>query len=288
MRGDSPELFVRYVKYVTKALGGRVKYWITINEPTVLIMQGYINGEWPPFLKSAWKKAATSFKNLARAHVAAYRVIHQDLPNALVGFAHSSPVVEPCDRTRPLDRTAATFRDFILNRFFFHLIEKFSLNLKRHRRLDFIGLNYYTRTVVRSTGVGVKALLGEVCRLPHHSDNGPLSTMGWEVYPMGLEMTLKRFSRFGIPLLITENGVATGDEDLRSDFILKHIERLAQALSEGIPVIGYLYWSLIDNFEWAVGTKARFGLAAVDFDTQQRTPRPCVYDLERVCRGNAL
>jgi beta-glucosidase len=288
LRSDSPELFGRYVKYVTDKLGDEVKYWITINEPTVLTMQGYINGEWPPFLKSAWRKAITAFRNLARAHVVAYRTIHENRLKALVGFAHSSPVVEPCNRTRIPDRIAAALRDFILNRSFFCLIKMSPLSLKRCRTLDFLGINYYTRTVVRSRGIGLKALLGEACRLRHHVDDGPVSSIGWEVYPIGLEMTLKRFSEFGIPLLITENGIATDDENLRSEFIRKHIERVSQALSQGIPVIGYLYWSLIDNFEWTIGTAAHFGLTAVNFETQRRNPRPCVQEFERICRANAL
>ena len=112
--------------------------------------------------------------------------------------------------------------------------------------------------------------------------------MGWEVYPRGLEAVLENFSRFGLPLLVTENGIATDDESLRRDFVLKHLQSLAGALDDGANVIGYLYWSLIDNFEWALGTKPRFGLAAVDYSTQQRLPRPCVEDFSRVCRENRL
>ena len=284
---DSPDLFGRYVERVVSTLGERVKYWITINEPTVLVMQGYINREWPPLLKSAWRKAAAAFKNLARAHLVAYRAIHKNFGDALVGFAHSAPLIQPCDPTRRLDRIATRLRDFILNRSFFYLIGMLPLNLRRRRTLDFIGLNYYMRTVVRSTGVRLKALLGEACRLPHHLESGPLSSLGWEVYPKGLEITLKRFSQFGIPLFVTENGIATDDEDLRSQFVNAHIENLARAVKQDIPLIGYLYWSLMDNFEWTSGTEARFGLAAVDFNTQERIERPCVQQFKRVCVENA-
>ena len=103
-----------------------------------------------------------------------------------------------------------------------------------------------------------------------------------------MQVVLEKFSHFGLPLFVTENGIATDDESLRREFLVKHLQSLAEALDQGVNVIGYLYWSLIDNFEWALGTKPRFGLAAVDYSTQQRFPRPCVEDFSRVCRENQL
>jgi beta-glucosidase/6-phospho-beta-glucosidase/beta-galactosidase len=131
-------------------------------------------------------------------------------------------------------------------------------------------------------------LLGRVCRLFHHTDRGPSSEIGWEIYPAGLHIVLERFSHFGIPLLVTENGIATKDEDLRRDFLVQHLVSLSRALNGGLNVIGYLYWTLIDNYEWAMGTDAHFGLAAVDPATQQRQARPCVEDFSRVCRENRV
>jgi beta-glucosidase len=176
-----------------------------------------------------------------------------------------------------------------LNRAFFTLIGALPQHGERTvKNLDFIGLNYYSRTIVQSTGWGMGALLGRVCRRPHHYDQGPISVIGWEVYPPGLRMILEKFAVFGVPLLVTENGIATEDETLRRVFILQHLTSLAEALERGVNVIGYLYWSLLDNFEWAMGTEARFGLAAVDFHTQQRLPRPCVEDFRRICQENRL
>jgi beta-glucosidase len=108
------------------------------------------------------------------------------------------------------------------------------------------------------------------------------------VYPAGLARILEKFAAFNLPLLVTENGLATDDETWRREFLHQHLDSLAQALVKGVNVIGYLYWSLIDNFEWTLGTNARFGLAAVDFATQQRLPRPCAEDFARVCRSNRL
>jgi beta-glucosidase len=283
---DSPQLFARYVTYVAEHLGTEVKYWLTINEPTVYVLKGYVEGEWPPCLKAAWFKAARVFRNLACAHAVAYRALHRSHQDILVGLAHSAPLIVPCDPARKRDRLAATLRDLLWNRAFFALIRKYGW--RAGRNLDFIGLNYYTRTIIRSTGWGPGALVGRACRLPHHNDRGPLSDTGWEVYPPGLRVILERFAQFHLPILITENGVATDDEVLRRQFIMQHLVSLAEALEAGVNVLGYFYWTLMDNFEWTLGTTAHFGLAAVDLHTQQRVPRPCVSDFVRVCRENRL
>jgi beta-glucosidase len=286
LRHDSPRLFTRYVSYVAEQLGAEVRYWLTINEPTVYVQQGYINGEWPPCLKAAWLKATFVFKNLARAHVGAYRALHDSLRDVMVGFAHSALPMVPCNPSLQHDRVATTLRDLLWNRAFFALIKK--PGGQNGRGLDFIGLNYYTRTIVRGTGWGLGAIVGRACQLPHHGDRGPMSATGWEVYPPGFTAVLEKFSRFGLPLFVTENGVATDDETLRRDFLWQHLQCLAKALEKGIHIIGYLYWTLMDNFEWTLGTAAHFGMAAVDFDTQQRLPRPSAEDFARVCRENRL
>jgi beta-glucosidase len=289
LRRDSATLFARYVAYVVENLGNDVRYWITVNEPTVYVMQGYINGEWPPCLKSSWIKAVIAFRNLAQAHVAAYRALHQCRQNVMVGFAHSAPWIMPCDAGRKRDVMAAILRDALLNRAFFYLI-----GARQHKPqktaecLDFIGINYYTRAVIRSIGWGLTALLGKVCSDSGHDRQGSTSDIGWEIYPRGLKMVLEKFSRFGVPLFITENGVATNDEAVRREFILSHLESLSEALASGVNVIGYLYWSLIDNYEWAMGYAPHFGLAAVDLNTQERRPRPCVEVFSRMCRENCL
>jgi len=289
LRSDSPKLFTRYVEQTVKHIGRDVKFWVTINEPTVYVKRGYITGEWPPCLKSSWFKSAMVLRNLARAHVAAYRVLHRFLDDVNVGFAHSAPLIVPCDPRRKLDRTVAWLRDAILNRSFFYLLGAFPRRGGSvPKNLDFIGINYYTRDIVCSTGWGKRALLGKSCHDDHHSDRGPKSSIGSEVYPSGLRAMLQKFSAFGIPLFITENGIATDDEDLRREFIIRHLEILAETIVSGVNVIGYLYWTLIDNFEWSLGTTARFGLAEVDFHNQKRLPRPCVKLFSSVCRNNRL
>jgi beta-glucosidase/6-phospho-beta-glucosidase/beta-galactosidase len=230
-----------------------------------------------------------AFRNLAKAHLAAYRTLHRIRRDIMVGFAHSAPLVVPCNPQRIRDRVAASVRDLILNRAFFYLIGARAGNRREtSRRLDFIGINYYTRMIVHGVGSGIGALFGGVCRLTHHHDLGRTSDIGWEVYPRGLPLVLGTFSRFGVPLIVTENGIATNDETLRRDFIMQHLINLSVALGSGINIIGYLYWSLMDNYEWALGMEPHFGLAAVDRKSQERQPRPCSDDFSRVCCENRL
>lgn len=284
-RRDGARLFGQYVARVVETLGPRVKYWLTINEPTVYVVQGYVLGEWPPFAKSAWGTASRVFVNLARAHRAAYREIHRIRPDAMVGFAHSGQLIVACNPARMPDRLAAGLRDLLLNHAFFSLIG--TRRGGRSPALDFIGLNYYYRTIVQSAGSGLQRLLGRTCEAPHH-ERGPMSDIGWEIHPAGLTSMLQKYAQYGLPILVTENGIATEDERLRRDYIRWHLRSLAAAVEGGVNVFGYCYWSLIDNFEWALGTRPRFGLVAVDYDTQQRVPRPGAAFFAEVCRTNRL
>jgi beta-glucosidase len=269
--------FERYVDLIARELGEAVHFWITINEPTVYALHAYVHGEWPPFQRS-WLGARRVLKNLLRAHTAAFRVLRERCPDARVGLSHSAPHVTPCDPRRLRDRLAAAVRDHLLNEAYVPPADE----------LDFLGLNYYTRALVRSQGFGAGALFGRACKEAHHTDRGPLAQTGWEVHAPGLSAVLARFARLCVPLMVTENGIATEDETLRRQFLRDHLAQVAEALAAGIDVRGYLWWSLIDNFEWALGKRPRFGLAAVDFATQERRPRPAAEDFERVCRTGRL
>jgi beta-glucosidase len=127
-------------------------------------------------------------------------------------------------------------------------------------------VNYYTRDFVRFPG--------KICPPSHHADRGPRNSLDWEIYPEGLRRVLVDLKRHGLPLLITENGVCTENDDLRWSFIRKHLGEMGRAMSGGAQVAGYLYWSLLDNFEWAEGFKPRFGLIEVDYETMERNVRP--------------
>jgi beta-glucosidase len=148
------------------------------------------------------------------------------------------------------------------------------LNLPRARTLDFLGVNYYTRDFVHNTGFNLAGLVGGACGKDHGPAIGKRNGLGWEVYPEGLGELITQYRRYRLPILITENGIAASSDAERWNFIYLHLWQIARALGAGVPMIGYLYWSLLDNFEWAEGYRARFGLVEVDYATQQRRIRP--------------
>ena len=110
----------------------------------------------------------------------------------------------------------------------------------------------------------------------------------WDIFPPGIQTVLRWSLPFRLPVLITENGICTTNDAQRERFILRHLAEVARAMEEGVPVLGYLYWSLLDNFEWAEGYGPRFGMVEVDYATQARRPRPSAHRFGEVCRTNRL
>jgi beta-glucosidase len=279
-RWGSVASFARYASVVAKHLSPHVRFWISVNEPTVYVKRAYIAGDWPPCRPRSPLEGARALINMYRAHHAARKALHAARADVMVGIAHSAPFVEPCNPRRWLDRSAAFWRDMALNR----IVMRLALGV-RGRGMDFIGINYYTRQIARWGAKGGGALFGTECVENHHAAPREFNALGWEIYPPGLAHTLRRFSKHGLPLVVTENGLATTDETQRSAFVASHIGQLRQALGEGINVLGYLYWTLMDNYEWSAGTVPRFGLAAVDFATQERQERPAAAVLSALLGG---
>jgi beta-glucosidase len=283
VRRDSVDFFRRYVEAVSARLGQHVRYWVTINEPTIYVTRAFLKGDWPPCQPASWLSAARALRNLCRAHGEAYFTIHRCRSDAMVGFAHSAPYVVARRPPRRLDRYAARLRDFVLNRLCFRLLGR-----APHRVLDYIGINYYSRQVVRWRPWGLAALFGAEHKADDPMNRRQFNSLGWEIYPEGLREVVKKFAAYGVPLMITENGVATSDETLRKDFIAAHVRALALAMRDGARVLGYFYWTLFDNFEWAEGMTPQFGLAAVVLPNQTRIRRPAVDTFERICRSNEI
>lgn len=283
-REDSVDFFVRYVQVVATRLASRVRFWVTINEPTVYVKRAYITGDWPPCEPRSWGRAIRVLRNMCRAHAAAYPVLHRLRPDAMVGLAHSAPYITACNPSSAADRVTTRLRDFALNDALFMLLGR-----RPGVVLDFIGLNFYARQVVCwRPKAGAAMLLGSECRDDHHGEPRAFTSLGWEIYAPGLRKVLRRFARHGVPLMVTENGIATSDEQLRTRYLMAHLESVAEAVRDGVTVLGYFYWTLMDNFEWTEGRNARFGLVEVDFLTQQRTVRPAARAYQVVCQSNSI
>ena len=198
----------------------------------------------------------------------------------MVSLAHNMAALAPWKRWNPLDRLLSRVAKYFYNHSLldafltgilsirFPFKNEIKINVPIKDKLDFFGVNYYTRLHMRFNPF---KKLGVEMR---HLDIGGygLTDMGWEIHPRGLEKVLRYASKLNVPLIITENGIATRDSDRKIEFMKKHVDIIEKCLRDGLDVRGYFYWSLIDNYEWLQGLDARFGLYRVDFDTLERRP----------------
>jgi len=264
-RPKSQLYFLRFTERVVKEFAKDVRFWITINEPTVYAYYSYFLGIWPPQEKSIWKAKAV-LDNFSAAHIKAYRLIRaiykeQDLVPALISVASNLEAFEYC-RPNLLNKISVYLRNKFYNLSF---IEK----LIRRHTLDYIGLNYYGRHLVDARSLSVQGIFMDVCRDNHLMLKK--NSLGWDIYPLGLYKLLLQLKKYKLPVLITENGVCTEDDALRWEYIYGHLQSINRAMQEGVKVIGYIHWSLLDNFEWDKGFIPRFGLIHVDYNNYKRT-----------------
>jgi beta-glucosidase len=246
----------------------------------VYAFRSYSEGSWPPARRDD-SAALAVIAHMLEAHGRAYRVLHAedtrdadgDGRPAVVGFAKAWVPLEPLRPWFPLDGLQARFEDAVFNRAVARApvtgdIRLFIPGARAVRRhvpeladsLDFFGLNHYTRWKVRS-----------LAPEPHVAAPGaPLTDLGWEVHPRGFEEAIVHAAEQGAPVLVTENGFADHADAVRPRALVEYLLHMGRAMDRGARVIGYLHWSLLDNFEWAEGFRARFGLYAVDFDRPDR------------------
>ncbi len=285
------EHFARFAERVTDELGGLARIWITINEPTVVAYQGYVRGEWPPGkrdLGAALRVVAT----LIRGHWLAYERIKHRHPELQVGLAHHLRIFDPFRWFAPQDRAVAAAFTRVFNETMLRSLREGRLvfplrhsNARgpRHSQ-DFIGLNYYTRELVRFNHRYRAELFGQRMQV----EPTPRSDLAWELYPEGLYRTLMGLRREQLPIYVTENGIADRDDALRPEYVLTHVKAMLRAIQAGAPVRGYMHWTCFDNFEWAEGYSAKFGLIACDPVTQERRVRPSGRLYAEICRRNEV
>jgi len=285
--------FERFVSKVVEALGDLVNLWCTINEPNVYAVQSYLRGIWPPQKRSVLTMLRV-LRNQLLAHGFAYRAIHRLQPMARVGLAQHLRVFDPFGPDSLLDRWAAWFYDWLFNETVLAMpvdgVLRFPLGLNTRvpeavDSQDFIGLNYYCRDMVRFDITQPGSLFMPRFPMP----GAEFSMEGWgEIYPEGLYRLLKRLERYGKPIYVTEIGVPDNDDSKRPRVILTHLAAVHRALSDGVPVKGFYFWSLVDNFEWADGFSARFGLVHLDLETGQRALKRSGQLYREICQAGAI
>jgi beta-glucosidase len=305
------DAFVEYADLTSRALGDRVKNWITLNEPWVSAFVGYRDGRHAPGHTNLHEALAASH-HLLLAHGLAVPVIRRNCPGANVGITlNLSPQVPASPSVA--DRAAATWVDGSLNRWFLDplvgrgypqdMVNDFDDEMAFVQAtdldaisvpVDFLGVNYYTRNIARSEKIS------EVENAPRTVFRGDeITEMDWEVYPEGLYKILGRlYFDYDFPAIyITENGAAFNDQvsadgevddPARLSYLKRHLEQVHRAIEAGIPVKGYFAWSLMDNFEWGFGYSKRFGMVYVNYETQKRILKSSAIWYKRVVEQNAV
>jgi beta-glucosidase len=279
---DFPEIFARYCTYVVTHLSDLANHFTTLNEPYTTVINGWVRGTFPPFhrfplialvpipsdkelsknARPDWGgiiKFFTLANVLARAHTQAYDAIKAQRPNAHVTVvfqvhyfnAHGNP--------------------------FYKLLARFQMWSMTHRYLkrvykksDSIGLNYYFYTDFGS------------------KQEHPKTDMGWDRRPEGIYDAIMEVQRYKKPIYVEECGCADAADAFRADYIRKTVEGIHRAIQDGADVRGFMYWSLLDNYEWAHGFEKRFGLVAIDYATLERTVRPSAQVYREICLNNGV
>ena len=251
----SVEYWLDYVRKVIDIFGEYIFWWNTFNEPNLLVSMGFISGQFPPFSKNPFK-AIRALGNISKCHQEAYLLIKSKFPHSLIGLSHNSVLLEA---ENLLGYLPAAVTDW----WYMQFIPSW------YGACDYFGMSYYAR-------IGYDPL--PVTYLYHpekFKQNNRRHDQMWEYYPEGMRLIMRRFwKRFGKPILITENGVATRDDTFRQVAIYDYLQQVSLAMEEGIPCLGYFHWTAWDNFEWNLGASYCFGLYELDRNTMRRIPRP--------------
>jgi beta-glucosidase len=281
------ERFEKFAATVARAFGKDVTLYIPINEPMVYAFLSYFEGNFAPGIKNPIKGFQVA-SNMLLAHARAYRTIKKINPAARVGFNKHMRVFDPFREDNRWDKKVAATQDKSFNMDILDALftgeTSGGIKVKRknnahvRKSFDFMALNYYARDHVKFSLTSPmhmfgKAIVPEGAETTHPGATGEDKPEG-EVYPHGIYRLVKTLSRFKVPIYITENGIATDDDRVRTSYMARHIVEIGRAIADGIDVKGYLFWSTMDNFEWNEGYSMRFGMVDVDYKTQKRKVRP--------------
>lgn len=282
-RKDAAQIFARYAGYIAEQLGDLLEGISTMNEPIVFTSNGYLRGTWPPFNRFALTdliaitNSGKSYEpnpqkglrplvkyfrvqnTLADAHNAAYDAIKKACPHMDVSVVKH--VIMFRANWNPINKLIAYFANWQWTYRFMRRV---------YKKCDSIGLNYY-----------------------FHKKFGDRQTykktdMDWDFVPEAIYYALKLLARYKKPLFVSESGLADADDSDRAEYIEKQVAATWQAIADGINVRGHLYWSLLDNYEWALGFEKRFGLVEIDYQTLERKIRPSAHVYKKICEQNAL
>lgn len=286
--------FAKFAAFIAYHLDDYVDMWSTMNEPNVVYEQGYSRPKsgFPPGYLSleAMEKARL---NIIYAHARAYDAIreHSKKPVGVIyAYAWLDPLSE--DIEEDVRRIREGSYGFVDSIYFGEskIVGEGRRELKG--RLDWLGVNYYSRIAFDKVGGQVTPVPGygfAGVRKGYAKSGRPCSDFGWEIYPEGLEKLLRELGgRYKLPIIVTENGIADEADRYRPYYLVSHLKAVHNAIKAGVDVRGYLHWSLVDNYEWAEGFRMRFGLVKVDYETKKRYLRPSALVFREIATQKAI
>lgn len=260
---DSPELFARYCRHVVEELNDEDIIWSTMNEPIVWSTFAYLWGQWPPFELFKTALFLKVIKNLVKSHNHAYEQIKKNTPTASVGIVKHNMYVHVSKYSR--------FNPFLyINKWVNNWLWNVYFMSKVKNHIDTIGLNYYFHTELGKKEKYVK------------------SDMGWDLYPEGITQVLIDLKKYKKPIYVTEAGIADKKDYLRAEYIKDLVVAIYKAIEEGVDVRGFMYWSLLDNYEWIFAYSQKFGLVEVNMLTKERKIRSSAYEYKKICESNSV
>jgi beta-glucosidase len=304
-RAEVEDAFATFCGRVAKRWAQAVEWWATINEPIVVPLAGYVQGSFPPGVVLGTARAFAYAAGEVRGHAKCFDQIHANDPSAKVGPVVHQRVVEPNDPTDQDDAAAALRVRYVNNLWFLNAVVKGDWdqdldgsldgpNDKRAHpalahRADYIGVNYYTVLRVSAhTGIVLPPPVSAALTPDHIPSDRPKTDFVWDIYPEGMVTVLEEASGYGLPLVVTENGLADAADANRPRFIAEHLYQLGLAVSHGVDVRGYFHWSLYDNFEWANGFCPKFGLYAIDRASAARVERGSVATYRAIAQAGRV
>ena len=251
---DAVERFERYCERAAAALGDLTPYACTINEPQIVARMGYLEGWFPPGIRNPglWRKVTRAF---IAAHEAAVRALRAGAGSPQAGICLQMPAFEPARADDPgCVALCAELQHEMIDVYLDGLAG------------DFVGVQYCTRERIDPAAPGHDA---------KPPPDAPVTLMGWELFPEGLHRAIVSAAASGLPVIVTENGIATADDEQRIAYLRDHLGQVKRALADGVDVRGYMCWSSFDNFEWNEGYRPTFGLVGIDReDGLRRVARP--------------
>ncbi len=311
-RPEMTALFVEWCRRIAKRWGDKIDHYITINEPLNLALGGYVQGSFPPGQLLAMDRTFAVVKAEAKAHALAFDAIHAadtidadgDGKSALVSMAFHQRAFHAYDATNPDDVDATARVKYFWNAWLMNAVVKGDWDddydqkydgpndklgdptLKNH--VDYLGVNYYSDTLIaRSHGVVIPKINASVIQ-DHIQNSRPKNELWWDVYPQGMRQVLDEAKAYGLPIVITENGIADSTDVNRARYLSEHLQQVGAAIAAGADVRGYFHWSLIDNFEWANGFCPKFGLSAYDQKTKVRTLRASGQQYKKIIQAKKI